>query len=132
MCTGLIVPSLKTEMLPLPEFTANARLWTLSTPIAPVRDTFVGGGVVDPQFAAQTELAAVQPVEIIASRCRAVGSSSETWLSNGLKETAVLVNGWNATFVAPNSGEPELTFPTAPANTVMEMTFWLCGSRNEF
>src|SRR6266850_1739807 len=132
MCTGLIVPSLKTEMLPLPEFTANARLWTLSTPSAPAKDTLIGAGVVDPQFAAQTEAAAFWPVEIIASRCRAVGSSSETWLSKGLKETAVLVNGWNAALVAPNSGEPELTLPTAPANTVMEVTFWLCGSRNEF
>src|SRR5438445_12736972 len=108
MCTGLIVPSLKTEMLPLPEFTANARLWTLSTPIAPVRDTFVGGGVVDPQFAAQTEAAADCLVSMIANLCRAVGSSSATWLSAGLKETAVLVNGWSAMFVAPNSGEPEL------------------------
>src|SRR6266404_5858960 len=45
---------------------------------------------------------------MIASLCSAVGSSSETWLSAGLKETAVLVNGWSATFVAPNSGTPEL------------------------
>src|SRR6267142_1028331 len=66
---------------------------------------------------------------MIANLCRAVGSSSETWLSAGLKETAVLVNGWNATFVAPNSGEPELTWPVAPANTVIEVTDWLCGSR---
>src|SRR5437867_1966887 len=126
MCTGLMVPSLKTEMLLLPEFTANARLWTLSTASAPARVTFVGGGVVDPQLAAQTEAAAVEPVAAIANRRSAVGSSSEISLRNGLKETAVLLNGWNATFVAPSSGEPELTCPTAPANTVMEMTFWLC------
>src|SRR6267143_130445 len=131
MCTGLIVPSLKTEMLLLPEFTANARLWTLSTPIAPVRDTFVGGGVVDPQFAAQTEPAAVWLVATIANLCSAVGSSSETWLSTGLNETAVLVNGWKATFVAPSSGEPELTCPVAPAKRVIELRVWLCGSRNE-
>src|SRR6266850_7178625 len=131
MCTGLIVPSLKTEILPLPEFTANVRLWTLSTPIAPVRDTFVGGGVVDPQFAAQTEPAAVWLVAKIASLCSAVGSNSETWLSTGLNETAVLVNGWNATFVAPSSGEPELTCPVAPAKRVIELTVWLCGSTNE-
>src|SRR6267143_3983646 len=129
MCTGLIVPSLRTEMLLLPEFTANARLWTLSTPSAPVSDTFAGGGVVDPQFAAQTEAVAFWPVEIIASRCSAVGSSSESWLSEGLRETAVLVTGWTATFVAPNYGEPELTWPVAPANTVIEVTVWLCGSR---
>src|SRR6267378_4373655 len=122
MCTGLIVPSLKTEMLLLPEFTANARLWTLSTPIAPVRDTFVGGGVV---------AAAVWLVATIASLCNAVGSNSETWLSTGLNETAVLVNGWNATFVAPSSGEPELTCPVAPAKRVIELTVWLCGSTNE-
>src|SRR5882724_9554182 len=131
MCTGLILPSLKTEMLLLPEFTANARLWTLSTAIAPVRDTFVGGGVVDPQLAAQTEPAAVWLVATIANRCSAVGSSSETSFRIGLSETAVFVNGWNATFVAPSSGEPELTCPTAPANTVIEGTDWLCGSINE-
>src|SRR6266481_2242050 len=129
MCTGLIVPSFKTEMLLLPEFTANARLCTLSTPRAPAKETFVGGGVVDPQFAAQTEPVAFWPVETIASRCRAAGSSSETCFSKGLNETAVLVNGWNATFVAPSSGEPELTWPVAPANTVIEVTDWLCGSR---
>ena len=81
MCTGLIVPSLKTEMLLLPEFTANAKLWTLSTAIAPVSDTLVGGGVVDPQFAAQTEALAFWPVETIASRWSAVGSSSESCFS---------------------------------------------------
>src|SRR5712692_9654040 len=66
---------------------------------------------------------------MIPSLCSAVGSRSESRLSAGFKETAVLVNGWNATFVAPNSGEPELTWPMAPANTVIEVTVWLCGSR---
>src|SRR6266850_8526356 len=33
---------------------------------------------------------------MIANLCRAVGSSSETWLSAGLKETAVLVNAKTA------------------------------------
>jgi len=67
-----------------------------------------GAGVVDPQFAAQTEAVAFWPVEIIASRCSAVGSSKETSFRKGFSEIAVLVNGWIATFVAPSSGEPEL------------------------
>jgi len=69
-------------------------------------------------------------VAIIANRCSAVGSSSETWLSKGLKETAVLLNGWNATFVAPSSGEPELTCPTA-RRTGHRGEDWLCGIENE-
>src|SRR6266850_238646 len=127
-----MLPSRITETLLLPEFTAKARLCTLSTASAPAKDTLDGAGVVDPQFAAQTEAVAFWPVEIIASRCSAVGSSKETSFRKGFSEIAVLVNGWIATFVAPSSGEPELTCPTAPANTVMEKMFWLCGSRNEF
>src|SRR5207249_10027972 len=89
-------------------------------------DTFAG--VVEVQFAAQIVARPFWPVLTMAARCKRDGSRRETWLSFGLKETAVLDKGWNATSSAPSSGEPVPTWPVAPTKRVIEATDWLCGS----
>src|SRR6266403_3584873 len=121
-----MVPSWKTEMLSLPELRTRARLLTESTARPPGIDTFVG--VVEVQFAAQTVARPFWPVLTMAARCKRDGSRSETWLSFGLKETAVLEKGWNVTLAAPISGEPVPTWPVAPAKSVIEVTDSLWGS----
>src|SRR5467141_863033 len=126
MCTGLILPSLKPVRVPLPEFTVKARLLTESTAMAPGMDTFVG--VVEAQFAAQTVARPFWPVVTMAGRCKRVGSSSETSLVLGLKETTVLEKGWKATSAAPSSGGPELTGPVSSAKSDIEPTDSLWGS----
>src|SRR5258708_16215120 len=103
-----LFPSWKTEMLLLPEFTASARLLAESTARAPGILTVMA--VVEPDG---VKLAVPVPfcpgpVETMASRCQAVGSSKDTWLSFGLKETAVFVKGWKTTAVGPSSGVPGL------------------------
>src|SRR5437762_11284327 len=80
--------SWKKEMLSLPELRTRARLSTESTARAPGMDTFAG--VVEVQFAAQTVARPFWPVLTMAARCKRDGSRRETWLSFGLKETAVL------------------------------------------
>ena len=64
----------------------------------------------------------------MAGRCKRDGSSSETSFVLGLKETAVLEKGWNATVSAPSSGAPVLTWPVDSENSVVELTDWLWGS----
>ena len=66
MCTGLIVPSLNTEMLLLPEFTARTKLWMASTARAPRKETVVGVGEV--QLAAQTELFRIAGDQLLQQR----------------------------------------------------------------
>src|SRR5713226_2137187 len=122
-----MVPSLNPVMLLLPEFTVRTRLLTGSTAMAPGIVTLVG--VVEAQFAAETVARPFWPVVTMAGRCKREGSSSDTSLVLGLKETAVLEKGWNATVSAPNSGEPVVTWPVASENTVMELTDSLWGSR---
>src|SRR5260370_29357446 len=122
-----MVPSLNPVMALLPEFTVRTRLLTGSTAMAPGIVTLVG--VVEAQFAAQTVARPFWPVVTIAGRCKREGSSSDTSLVLGLKETAVLEKGWKATVSAPNSGEPVVTWPVAPENRVMEVTDSLWGLR---
>src|SRR5258708_17505492 len=64
----------------------------------------------------------------MAGRCKMEGSSSETSLVLGLKETTVLEKGWKATSVAPSSGEPVLTAPVSSAKSDIELTDSLWGS----
>src|ERR1700674_3484710 len=64
----------------------------------------------------------------MAGRCKRVGSSSETSLVLGLKETAVLEKGWNATSAAPSSGAPVLTGPVSSEKSDIELTDSLWGS----
>src|SRR5258707_4585426 len=64
----------------------------------------------------------------MAGRCKREGSSSETSLVLGLKETTVLEKGWKATSAAPSSGDPVLTGPVSSEKTDIEPTDSLWGS----
>src|SRR5258706_1021699 len=64
----------------------------------------------------------------MAGRCKMEGSSSETSLVLGLKETTVLEKGWKATSAAPSSGDPVLTGPVSSEKTDIERTDSLWGS----
>src|SRR5258707_4215491 len=64
----------------------------------------------------------------MAGRCKREGSSSETSLVLGLKETTVLEKGWKATSAAPSSGDPVLTGPVSSEKTDIERTDSLWGS----
>src|SRR5258706_13640380 len=64
----------------------------------------------------------------MAGRCKMEGSSSETSLVLGLKETTVLEKGWKATSAAPSSGDPVLTGPVSSEKTDIERTDSLWAS----
>src|SRR5216684_7180312 len=64
----------------------------------------------------------------MAGRCEREGSSSETSLVFGLKETAVFVKGWKATWAAPSSPMPVLAGPVSSEKSDIELTIWLFGS----
>src|SRR6266571_2540594 len=77
-----MVPSLKTEILSLPEFTARARLLAESTARAPDKLTVIGEAA--PLGVKLTVVWPVWFVGRILRRCNADGSRKESWLSLGL------------------------------------------------
>src|SRR6266849_484987 len=83
-------------------------------------------------FAAGLKFAGVPIVEpSIAGGCDREGTSSETSLVLGLKETAVLEKGWKATSAAPISGAPVVAGPVSSEKSDIELTVWLFGSMKE-
>src|SRR5713226_10163060 len=129
-----MVPSLKPVSVPLPEFSVSTRLLMGSTAMAP-KMVSVGTGLVEVQListpAPVKQARPLWPVVTMAGRCEREGSSSETSLVLGLKETAVFVKGWKATSAAPSSGAPVLAGPVSSEKSDIALTVWLFGSMKE-
>src|SRR5260370_18635974 len=105
--------------------------------MAPRMVTIVGAGLWEwhltrtPVSVKQTVVRAFWPVGTMAGRCDREGSSSETSLVLGVKETAVLEKGWKATSAAPISGAPVVAGPVSSEKSDIELTVWLFGSMKE-